>query len=123
MNDNLSAQMAHKLLPAEFSSQYLWSMDASEGRRKRRKRDTTPDAIGLSLKRELLEAAISAAPAPNDFESWLMAQALSDPASGPRLAMAAEILADYRMACLDPRYSGWLAQGAPSADADTDDTP
>jgi hypothetical protein len=37
--------------------------------------------------------------------------------------MGAEILADYRMACLDPGYSGWLAQGAPGADADADDTP
>ena len=118
MNENLSGQMAHKLPPSEFSSQYLRSMDASEGRRKRRKRDTTPDAIGMTVKRELLEAAIDAAPAPDEFESWLLSQALADAASGPRLAMGAEILAEYQMACLDPGYGGWLADGAYSADAE-----
>ena len=37
--------------PAEVCSQLLRALDASEGRRRRRKRDTTPDAIGLELKR------------------------------------------------------------------------
>jgi hypothetical protein len=118
----LSGQVAAKLPPAEFSSQYLRSLDASEGRRKRRKRDTTPDSIGMQLKRELLEAAIDAAPAPDEFESWLMSQALEYAASGPRLAMGAEILAEYRMACLDPGYGDWLAAGAQSADADPEST-
>ena len=42
------------LRPGEFSRLLLRALDAAEGRRKRRKRDTTPDAIGLGIKRELL---------------------------------------------------------------------
>jgi hypothetical protein len=42
------------LRPAEFCRQLLATLDVSEGRRKRRKRDTTPDAIGLAIKRDLL---------------------------------------------------------------------
>src|SRR5690606_22702639 len=41
--------------PADFCRGLLAALDASEGRRRRRKRDTTPDAIGLAIKRELLE--------------------------------------------------------------------
>jgi hypothetical protein len=40
----------------------LNALEASEGRRQRRKRDTTPDAIGLGIKRRLLEEAIHVSP-------------------------------------------------------------
>ena len=106
------------LRPAEFSRRYLNSLDASEGRRKRRKRDTTPDALGMLLKRELLERALAADPDPEAFEAWLLAQALSAPASGPVRAMCAEILDNYRFAIQDPGFGQWLADGAPSADSD-----
>ena len=46
------------LRPADFCREMLATIDASEGRRRRRKRNTTPDAIGLELKRTLLEAAM-----------------------------------------------------------------
>ena len=39
--------------PAEICRYLLQAMDASEGRRKRRKRDTTPDALGMEIMREL----------------------------------------------------------------------
>jgi hypothetical protein len=42
----------------------LAALDASESRRGRRKRDTTPDAIGIALKRHLLEVAVLADPEP-----------------------------------------------------------
>ena len=74
------------LRPGAFCQQLIRALDAAEGRRRRRKRDQTPDAIGLALKRELMEAAIVADPDPADFEGWLLTQALDAPASGPVLA-------------------------------------
>ena len=55
--------------PAAVCVELLAALEASEGRRKRRKRDTTPDAIGLAIKRELLEAAVREAPAAAEFEA------------------------------------------------------
>ena len=62
------------LRPGEFSRLALATLAASEGRRKRRKRDTTPDAIGLGIKRELLERATQEDPAPEAFERALTPQ-------------------------------------------------
>ena len=108
------------LRPGEFSRLALATLAASEGRRKRRKRDTTPDAIGLGIKRELLERAAEADPEPAAFESWLMAQTLRAPAGGPVRALAAEIFREYQFAASVPDFSRWLAEGAPSADAEED---
>lgn len=105
------------LRPAEFCRQYLHTLDASEGRRKQRKRDTTPDALGINLKRELLQAALDDDPDPSAFEAWLLARTLSATAGGPLRAMCVEVLADYRFATLDPGFSQWLTSGARSADA------
>lgn len=107
---------ADVLRPSEFSRQLLNTLDASEGRRQRRKRDTTPDAYGMQLKRALLERAVAEDPDPQDFEGWLLQQALSDPASGPVRGMCGAVLDEYRFACLDPKFAEWLAAGAPSAD-------
>ncbi len=104
--------------PAEFCRLFLAALAAAEGRKRRRKRDQTPDTIGLELKRELLERAIAADPEPADFEAWLLAQTLSAPAAGPVRAMCGEILHEYRVACVDPDYGRWLAAGAYSADAE-----
>ncbi|HZU05075.1 MAG TPA: type III secretion fhipep protein [Chloroflexota bacterium] len=109
---------ATPLPPGEFCRLLLKALEASEGRRRRRKRDQTPDAIGLGLKRELLQRAIAANPAPAEFEGWLLAQALAAPASGPVRALCAEIFDEYRLAAVDPAFRGWLEQGAPSADAE-----
>jgi hypothetical protein len=104
--------------PGAFCRQALAALAGSEGRRRRRARDTTPDAIGLELMRDLLERAANADIAADEFEGWLLEQVLGAPASGPLRAVAAEILAEYRVACLDPGFAGWLAEGAPSADAE-----
>lgn len=106
------------LRPAVFARRLLDSLASSEGRRRRRKRDTTPDAIGLGIKRDLLERAIVDDPEPDDFEGWLLEQVLSAEASGPVRALSGEVFAEFRLAAIDPDYDAWLAAGAPSADAD-----
>src|SRR5437016_12597710 len=63
--------------PAVVCAELLAALDASEGRRRRRKRDTTPDAIGLTIKRDLLERAVAADPEPDAFEAWLHEQCLA----------------------------------------------
>lgn len=105
------------LRPGEFGRLALQALSGSEGRRKKRKRDTTPDAIGLDLKRDLLRRAAEADPEPEAFEGWLLAQAVVTPAAGPVRAMCAEILDEYRLAARDRSYGRWLWDGAPSDDA------
>lgn len=103
--------------PAEVCGQLLAALDASEGRRRRRKRNTTPDAIGLDIKRRLLESAVRDDPDPRGFEAWLLAQCEAQPASGPVRAMAESVLAEWRLALESRGFRAWLAQGAPSDDA------
>ena len=109
-----------RLRPAEFARRLKATLAASEGRRKRRKRDTTPDAIGLGIKHDLLAGTIADDPEPDDFEAWLLERALSAPASGPVRALCGEIFDEYRFAAADPGFGRWLAEGAPSADAHDD---
>ena len=65
-----------QIRPADFCREVMAALEASDGRRRRRKRDTTPDAIGLGMKRRLLEEAIAADPEPRDFENWLFERSL-----------------------------------------------
>jgi len=96
----------------------LAALDASEGRRKRRKRDTTPDAIGLAVKRDLLERAVAADPEPEAFEGWLLEQcAAAGAAEGGVRAMALSIFEEWRLARDAVSFRSWLAEGAPSDDA------
>lgn len=104
------------LRPAELCRQLLGALDASDGRRRRRKRDTTPDAIGLSLKRQLLDAAIRDDPDPDDFASWLEGQCPEDEAAGPVRAMARSILEEWQLAGASLGFRAWLERGAPSDD-------
>jgi hypothetical protein len=108
------------LEPAQFCAYLLHTIEASEGRRKRRKRDTTPDAIGLQIKRDLIERAIEQQPRPEEFEGWLLQQVLEAPAGGLVHALCTEILAEYQIASYDKEFVRWLAAGAPSANAETD---
>jgi hypothetical protein len=109
------------LRPAEFCRQLLAALDASEGRRKRRKRDTTPDAIGMAIKRDLLESVARENPAPEAFEHWLMARCqAAGAASGPVRAMALDVYAEWRLAEASSSFHTWLEQGAPSDDAQRD---
>ena len=110
--------LAPALRPAEVCRQLLAAMDASEGRRKRRKRDTTPDAIGMAVKRRLLEETIVQDPDPDGFEGWLLQRTLAAEGSGPVRAMAREVYADWRLAQASDVFRSWLLQGAPSDDAE-----
>jgi hypothetical protein len=110
----LSGDHRSELTPAEFSHHSLQAIEAAEGRRKKRKRDTGPDLTGMGIKRELLERAIAEEPAPDEFEAWLLQQVIASPASGPVRAMAIEILADYQNACSVQSFGSWLEDGAPS---------
>jgi hypothetical protein len=122
--------MSFDLRPGEICCRLLAALDASEGRRRRRKRNTTPDAIGMAIKRTLLEEAVRDDPDTDAFEGWLLEHCLSAgespsqsgagelfAASGPVHAMALEILADWRLAKVPGAFRSWLSDGAPSDDA------
>lgn len=105
--------------PAAICDALLAALDASDGRRRRRKRDTTPDAIGISLKRRLLEEVRDADPEPEGFETWLLERCLaaSPQASlGALRAMAREVAAEWRLAASSVEFRSWLLAGAPSDD-------
>ena len=105
--------------PAVICRELVAALEASEGRRRRRKRDTTPDAIGLAIKRALLEAAVAEDPEPGAFEAWLLMRCLEphDGASvGAMRAMALDVLMEWRLACAADDFAAWLERGAPSAD-------
>jgi hypothetical protein len=105
------------LRPATFCQELLVALEASEGRRRRRKRNTSADAIGLTIKRELLEQAIADDPEPDDFEGWLLERTLRAGAgSGGVRAMAIGIWDEWKLAASGDGYGAWLADGAPSDD-------
>lgn len=106
------------LRPASACRALLDALDASEGRRRRRKRDTTPDAIGMSLKRDLLEAAVLDDPEPDDFEVWLLQRCLAGDAAslGAMRAMAREVFTEWTLMAASGQFRDWLAAGAPSED-------
>ena len=107
--------------PAQICGELLNALDAAEGRRQRRKRNTTPDAIGLDLKRDLLERAVAADPEAADFEAWLLEQCMSSGAGeGGVRAMALSIFEEWRLSQDADTFRNWLAAGAPSDDASTD---
>ena len=107
--------------PSMLCRGLIAALEASEGRRRRRKRDTTPDAIGLGIKRDLLERALREDPEPDEFEAWLLSACLAAEGSasvGATRMMALEILAEWRLALTAPDFLAWLAEGAPSEDAE-----
>jgi hypothetical protein len=105
--------------PADLCRGLLEALEASEGRRRRRQRDTTPDRLGLAIKRTLLEGVVAEDPAPEAFEAWHIARceaATPDVSPGAVRAMALDIFREWRLAGASPAFAAWLAQGAPSAD-------
>jgi hypothetical protein len=117
------------LRPAEICHHLLAALDASEGRRRRRKRDTTPDAIGMAIKRRLLKEAVQDDPDPDAFEGWLLRRCLSaddsgggygttglSAPSGSVRAMALDVLAEWQLAQASGVFRSWLDRGARSDD-------
>ena len=116
--ENMSQSMVR---PAEVCAALLAALEAAEGRRRSRKRDQTPDAIGLAIKRDLLQRVVREDPNPEAFEEWLLrcAQGCSAPESaGAVSAMARAIFEEWGLAHSMNEFKSWLDQGAPSADAD-----
>jgi len=105
------------LRPADVCRALLAALDGAEGRRRKRKRDQTPDAIGLSIKRQLLEHVVQENPDPRMFESWLLNYSQSKDCSGAVAAMARSVLDEWRLAHSMGEFRVWLEEGAPSDDA------
>ena len=111
------------LRPAQICAELVEALEASEGRRKRRVRDTTADAIGLRIKRELLEEIVRADPEPADFEGWLLGRCLAEGlADGPVRAMAMTIWDEWQLAAASDGFRRWLSEGAPSDDRESTST-
>jgi len=111
---------AQSFRPADVCKALLDALEAAEGRRRKRKRDQTPDAIGLSIKRTLLARAVEDDPNPEAFEEWLLnypGQCGTAESSGAVTAMARAVLEEWRLAHSMGAFRAWLEQGAPSDDA------
>jgi hypothetical protein len=105
--------------PSDLCRSLLQALDASEGRRRTRRRDTTADALGLAIKRRLLEGAVADDPEPEAFEAWLVEQCATADATvspGAVRAMALDVFREWRLAAVSPEFAAWLAAGAPSSD-------
>ena len=110
---------AASLRPADVCRALLGALDASEGRKRKRKRDQTPDTIGLSVKRSLLERVVQDDPDADRFEEWLLEYPVDggEPGSaGAIAAMARAVLEEWRLAHALDGFRAWLEQGAPSDD-------
>ena len=107
--------------PADVCRALLAALEGAEGRRKKRKRDQTPDAIGLAVKREILERVVQDDPDSEMFEGWLLnysQRSESKHFSGAVSAMARAVLDEWRLAHSMRDFKAWLDRGAPSDDAD-----
>jgi hypothetical protein len=122
---NSTMDSSHAFRPADVCRALLAALEASEGRRRKRKRDQTPDAIGLGIKRDLLERAVGDDPQPEAFEEWLLNYPLTCKApelAGAAFAMARAVFEEWRLAHSLGEFRLWLERGAPSDDA-IDGTP
>jgi hypothetical protein len=111
---------SHAFRPADVCRALLAALEASEGRRRKRKRDQTPDAIGLGIKRDLLQRAVEDDPRPEAFEEWLLEYPLTcktPELAGAAFAMARAVFEEWRLAHSLGEFRVWLARGAPSDDA------
>lgn len=105
------------LRPARLCTALLAALDASEGGSRARKRNQTPDSIGLALRRQLLEQATRADPEPAAFEQWLLDHVEASTGPGATCAIARMVLDEWRLAHRMDGFAAWLEHGAPSDDA------
>jgi hypothetical protein len=99
----------------------LAALEAAEGRRRKRKRDQTPDAIGLEIKRRILESVVRDDPSAELFEEWLLNYSRSNESPnslGAVSAMARAVLDEWRLAHVMGDFKAWLDRGAPSDDTE-----
>ena len=68
------------LRPRDVCRALLQALEPAQGLVRRRRRDQTPDQVGLSIKRGLLLRAVEDDPAAAEFEAWLARQGLMDAA-------------------------------------------
>ena len=73
----MARSRARAVRPAQVCATLLAALDVSDGRSRSRKRDQTPDRVGLGIKRALLERAVRDDPAPAAFEGWLLERCLA----------------------------------------------
>lgn len=104
------------LRPADVCGALLAALQAADGRRRKRKRDQTPDTIGLAAKRQLLETVVRERPDASGFEAWLLQYAHDHGGTGATGAMARTIFDEWRLAHAMPDFAVWLERGAPSED-------
>lgn len=103
--------------PTELCRGMLDALDASEGRRKRRSRNTTADSIGLGIQREMLTAAVRDEPSAPRFERWLQERCVAQGESdGAHRAMALMIWHEWQLASQIEGGGAWLTTGARSDD-------
>ena len=117
---NAMKDSSPSLRPADVCRALLAALEASEGRRRKRKRDQTPDAFGLAVKRDLLRRAVEDDPRPEAFEEWLLNYPQTCKArelAGPAFAMARAVFEEWRLAHASAEFRLWLERGAPSDDA------
>lgn len=108
------------LTPAELCRGLLGALDASEGRRKRRARNTTADSIGLAIQHDILEAAVRDKPASDEFEGWLLARCEAEGVGdGAVRAMALAIWDQWQLAQRAPDVHAWIVAGAQSDDRES----
>lgn len=100
------------------------ALDASGGRRRRRKRNTSPDSIGMAIKRRLLEVTVQEDPEPDEFEGWLLGRPFSSGRPDDRVdselfvaiglvrAISLEVLAEWRLVEHPGAFRNWLPKGA-----------
>lgn len=110
------------LRPARVCTALLAALNASDSRSRARKRNQTPDSIGLALRRDLLEQAAREDPEPQAFEQWLLDHVEASTAPGAVRAIAIAVLEEWRLAHQMPSFAVWLEHGAPSDDADASAT-
>lgn len=115
----MTTEYLKQVRPAEVCRALLAALEAAEGRRRSRKRDQTPDAIGLAIKRELLGRAVEEDPDPEAFEEWLLQCGLTcaPESTGATMAMARAIFEEWRLTHSMNDFKSWLEHGAPSDDA------
>ena len=106
--------------PVELCSGLLSALEASEGRRRRRSRNTTADSIGLAIQRELLEDVVREEPSAGDFERWLQDRCTAQgEGDGAHRAMALVIWHEWKLASQVEDLGEWLTSGARSDDRES----